>query len=327
MARPAAKAKGARVKKAAAGGKTPVHERLRRLLFLVPYVAKNQGITVERLARELGITHEALLEELDLLTMVGRPPFQPDDYIDIYVENDQVFVDLDQRLSAPPRLTASEAAALGAAGELLRPAAGEALERALRKLERVIPAGARERYREMHRKIDAGVGAPGELGPLVRAVADKREVTFAYFTQGRGETERRRVRPHELFSHRGQWYLSAFDLQRGEDRLFRVDRLSDVEVTGQAFEAPDVPRANVPNPAARGEVRVRFSALAAPYVRERFGDDAMPAPEGGVDVLVSGDSERWLVQWVLSFGGEAWVMAPEWARVAVARTARASLES
>ena len=37
--------------------------------------------------------------------MVGRPPFQPDDFIDLHVENDRVWVDLDQRFSKPPRLT------------------------------------------------------------------------------------------------------------------------------------------------------------------------------------------------------------------------------
>jgi proteasome accessory factor C len=60
-------------------------------------------------------------------------------------------------------------------------------------------------------------------------------------------------------------------------------------------------------------------------VLERFGDDARPAEGGGVEVLVSGDSERWLAQWVLSFGGEAEVLDPEWARAAVARAAEAAL--
>jgi proteasome accessory factor C len=308
--------------------KTPVHERLRRLLFLVPYVSRNPGITVDALARELGVGREGLLEELDLLTMVGRPPFQPDDYIDVYVENDRVFVDLDQRLSAPPRLTASEAAALAAAAELLRPAAGDALCSALVKLERVIPPHARARYREMHRKIDAGPAAPSELAPLVRAVVDKREVRFDYFSQGRGTTLHRSARPLELFSHRGQWYLSAFCNTRGDERLFRVDRIQNLVVTDQVFDtAGTSARAHVPNPAQGGEVKVRFSKVAAPYVRERFGDDARLAPEGEVEVCVSGESVRWLTGWVLSFGGEGWVVEPQWARRAVARAAEASIRS
>jgi proteasome accessory factor C len=311
--------------KSGAGARPPVHERLRRLLFLVPYAAKNPGIAVDKLAKELGLGRDELLEDLDLLTMVGRPPFQPDDYIDIYVENDRVYVDLDQRLSAPPRLTPAEGAALAAAAEWLRPAAGEALERALRKLEKVIPPQARERFWEMHRKIDAAVTAPGELAPIVAAIAEHREVEFDYFSHNRGVTERRSAQPLEVFSHRGQWYLSAHDNARGEERLFRVDRIQNLAVTDRSFTPGAPKRARVPNPAGPGgEVRVRFSRVVAPYVAEQFGDDARPAADGGVEVLVAGDSERWLTQWVLSFGGEAEVLEPEWARAAVARAAEAA---
>jgi len=305
-----------------------VHERLRRLLFLVPYVAKNPGITVDELARALSLSKEELLEELEALAYVGRPPFQPDDFIDIYVENDQVYVDLDQRFSAPPRLTASEAAALTAAAELMRPAEGGALQSALSKLDKVMPPNVRARLREMERKIDASVEAPTELGPLTKAIALHREVTFDYFSPERGHTEPRRVRPRELFSHRGQWYLAGYDLSRQDDRLYRLDRMERLSLTDQSFEPTPGEQRRVPNVAdGRGEVRVRFSASAEPYVKERFGTEARPLPGGGVEVKVAGDSERWLTQWVLSFGGEAEVIEPEWARQAVARAAAASLES
>lgn len=304
-----------------------VHERLRRLLFLVPYVSKHPGVTVEALAKALNISREDLLEELDLLTCVGRPPFNPDDYIDIYVDNDRVYVDLDQRLFAPPRLTPGEAAALAAAAELLRPAAGDALQSALQKLERVLPPSTREKYREMYRKIDASADAPQALAPLTRAIIERLEVTFAYATPGRAP-ESRRVRPYELLSHRGQWYLQGFDHMRQDARLFRLDRMEDITVTDTAFLPPPDARADVPNPArsrAETSVRVRFSPVAAPYVKERFGRDARPLADGGVEVVVAGDSERWLTQWVLSFGGEAQVVEPVSARAAVARAARASV--
>ncbi len=302
-----------------------VHERLRRLLFLVPYVSKHPGLSVDELAKALNVEREDLLDELDLLTCVGRPPFNPDDYVDIYVDNDRVYVDLDQRLSRPPRLTAGEAAALAASAELLRPAAGDALQSALGKLERILPAGARERYREMYRKIDASSEAPQSLGPLTRAILERLEVTFDYTSPGR-PSEPRRVRPYELLSHRGQWYLQGYCHTRQDARLFRLDRMENLAHTDTSFQPPADARAAVPNPArSSAGIRVRFSKLAAPYVTERFGADARPLPDGGVEVRVAGDNERWLTQWILSFGGEAEVVEPASARAAIARAAQASL--
>ncbi len=303
-----------------------VHERLRRLLFLVPYVSKHPGVSVEELAKALSLPSDSLLKELDLLTMIGRPPFQPDDYIDIYVENGRVYVDLDQRFSAPPRLTAAEAAALSAAAEFLRPASGGALGTALSKLERVVPESARAQYRDMERKIDANVQGPTALAPLSKAISDRREVK--YFSQGRGTVEQRRGRPLELFTHRGQWYLHAYCCTRLDERLFRLDRIRNLAVTDVAFALSAAARPTMPNPAsAEGQVRVRFSPTAAPYVRERFGSDVRALAGGGAEVNVAGDSERWLTQWILSFGGEAEVMEPAWARQAVARAAREGLSS
>lgn len=310
------------------GGKPAVHERLRRLLLLVPYVVKHPGVEVAELAGALGLSREELLEELDFLSLVGRPPFQPGDYIDLHVDDDRVYVDLDQRFSAPPRLTANEAVALAASATLLRPEANEPLASALTKLERVLPAGVRERYREMWKGLDVAGDGPAELGPLSRAILERREVEFDYFAFGRGSTEARRVQPHELRSHRGQWYLSGHCLTRKDVRLFRLDRVRNLVVTERSFTSESSASSGAIRPVSSGqEVVVRFSAQAAPYVRERFGELARPLEGGGVEVAVAGDSERWLTQWLLSFGGEAQVVSPEWARQAVARAAKASLES
>jgi proteasome accessory factor C len=301
-------------------------ERLRKLLLVVPYVRRHPGITVEALADALGLKADELRGDLDLLTLVGRPPFQPDDYIDLTVEDDRVFVDLDQRFSKPPRLTAPEAAALASAAEWMRPAAGEALARALQKLERVLPSGALARYQEMGRAVDARSGGPAELLPMAQALNERRELSFDYLTQGRGTSERRRVQPQELFSHRGQWYLSAFDVGRGDARLFRLDRISNLCVESATFPDRTLAKGRFPSPRGPGEVRVRFSPSAAPYVRERFGADARALMGGAVEVRVSGDSPHWLTQWVLSFGGEAEVLEPPWARAAVAQAAQESLD-
>lgn len=305
-----------------------VQERLRRLLFLVPFVARHPGRPVHEVAQALGLSREALLEELDLLAMVGRPPFQPDDFIDIYVEDDCVYVEFDQRFSAPPRLTVPEGVALAAAAKLLEADGSEALRAALSRLLAVLPPEAAPRLAELSARLQVSSDAPPGVAPLTQAIARHVEVRFDYLTAGREAPEPRHVQPWELFSHRGQWYLSGFCLTRQEERLFRVDRLARVEVTTSAFTPPEGKSARgVPDVAARGgEVRVRFSKRVAAGVVERFGDAARLVGDGEVEVQVPGDSERWLTGWVLSFGGEARVLEPEHARQAVARAARAALE-
>ncbi len=307
-------------------GRPLAYERLRRLLFLVPFVSRNQGLSVDAVAVAAGLSTPELLEDLELLTLVGRPPFQPDDFVDIYVDDDRVYVDLDQRLSAPPRLTAAEGVALASAGELLRPAAGDALRSALQKLERVLPAQAVQRYRDMGRQLDVTVEGPTGLSTISQGIVEHREVEFEYLTANRSTTERRRVQPHELFSFRGQWYLSAKCLTRGDVRLFRFDRLSSPALTEVKFVPTEQARARLPTSnESETLVRVRFEASAAPYIVERFGDEARAVGEGRVEVKVPGDSERWVTHWVLSFGGDAVVIEPEWARKAVAAAAAAWL--
>jgi len=307
-------------------GRPLVYERLRRLLFLVPFVSRNQGLTVDEVAAAAGLSTSDLLEDLELLTLVGRPPFQPDDFVDIYVDDDRVYVDLDQRLSAPPRLTAAEGVALASAAELLRPAAGDALRSALQKLERVLPEQAVQRYRDMGRQLDVTVEGPTGLATLSQGIVEHREVELDYLTANRATTERRRVQPHELFSFRGQWYLSAQCLSRGDTRLFRFDRLSNATLTDVRFTPSPQVRARLPTTSESEKlVRVRFEAGAAPYIVERFGDEARAVGEGRVEVQVPGESERWVTQWVLSFGGDAVVIEPEWARKAVATAAAAWL--
>src|SRR5499427_5597128 len=90
-----------------------VSQRLRRLLFIVPYVAKHpDGVPVEQLAKILGADRDELLADLDLLTQVGPPDGDPGEYLLVTVEDGRVFVDLAHRLTRPLRMTPAEGCSL-----------------------------------------------------------------------------------------------------------------------------------------------------------------------------------------------------------------------
>jgi proteasome accessory factor C len=307
--------------------KSDPSERLRRLLLIVPYAAKNPGVSVDVLARKLGVERAELLEDLETLLLVGRPPFSPDDFIDIYVENDRVFVAFDQHFSRPPRLTAPEAAALWASAQLMKPAAQTALAAAQRKLLSAVPEGSRDVFARLAERVGSEAAPMADLlEPLAAAVRSRHEVELEYLAAGRSTGERRVVRPYAVYLRLGNWYLDGYCCTRGGERRFRVDRIRSLEVTDRVFE-PAVPGQGSEPARARASARVRFSSRAAPFARERYGEAAKDLPDGSVEVSIPGASGDWLVPHLLSYGGEAEVIEPVALREAVAEAARKIIQA
>lgn len=136
----------------------------------------------------------------------------------------------------PPLLLDDEEAVAIAIG--LRTAAGSAVDgidessvRALAKLEQVLPTRLRHRVGSLR---SATMPLPG-FGPTVdpetltllsRAIANRGRVRFEYRALDRSKS-RRTVEPNRLVASGRRWYLVAFDDDRDEWRIFRVDRISD----------------------------------------------------------------------------------------------------
>jgi proteasome accessory factor C len=312
-------------------------ERLRRLLLIVPAARRRPGIRVEELARELGLSPDELMEDIDLLGFVGRPPFSPDDLIDISVdERGRVSVMLDQSFSRPPQLTALEALALSAAAQETAPA-DPAVVSALRKLTDKLPAKARELYAALARRVAAATppprGTDDLLARLRRAADQKREVALEYDKDGRGEAGPRTVHPRAVVEHRGRWYVYAWDPARSADRTFRLDRVRGVRETGAAFpdRGPVDPalfqRSALFFPTgAEKPVTVRFSPPAAGWALSRYGDRARRLAGGGVEVAIETAGTQYAVSLVLSFAGAAEMVDPPEARDAVRAEAERALE-
>lgn len=76
--------------------------------------------------------------------------------------------------------------------------------------------------------------APAPLAELYRAALERRTVTFDY-----GGTSRT-VQPHRLQFERGHWYLNGLDVDRDDQRSFRLDRMGSVPRCGDpnSFQTP-----------------------------------------------------------------------------------------
>ncbi len=312
---------------AAPPAKAEARDRLRRVLFLVPYAVRHPGIPVKELARRCGVTEKELLDDLDFLLGVGCPPFAPDDFLDLYVEGDKVFVALHQSFSRPPRFTESEAAALAAAARAL---GGEGVERAVQALRESVPRDRRGSFDELADRIYAGSPpARGSvLGRIQRAIAERRALRLVYFTASRQAEGERLVRPYTLASRLGHWYLWGHDQSRAKAVAFRVDRIRECALTDERFDPPadpDLPSRLFSEPSGE-PVRVRLGPGALAWARERPGVRIVQeGPKGGV-VEVAGVDDAWATRFALSFAGDAEVVAPASARRHFAEAVRRALE-
>jgi proteasome accessory factor C len=291
-------------------------ERLRRVLFLVPYAVRHPGIPVKDLARKCGVAEAELLEDLDFLLGVGCPPFAPDDFLDLYVEGERVYVALHQSFSRPPRFTESEAAALAAAAQAL---GGEGKDRALRALRDSVPRERRASFDELVGRIYAGSPPARDsvLGRLQRAIADRREVRLRYYTATRDAETERTVHPWTLAQRLGHWYLYGYDLSREKPLAFRIDRIRECALGDGRFDAPtdsQLAKARLFSEASGEPIRLRLAPLAAAWALSRPGVVLVERSGDGAVVEVAGASEGWATRFALSFGGDAEVIAPAAAR-------------
>ncbi|MFE4262588.1 helix-turn-helix transcriptional regulator [Streptomyces sp. NPDC056883] len=151
----------------------------------------------------------------------------------------------------PPLVLDDEEAVAIAVG--LRAGAGHAIEgveeasvRALAKLEQVLPGRLRRRVGALQSATVAvarGDGArvdPRTLTAIASAVAGPERLRFAYLA-GDGVASRRLVEPYRLVSTGSRWYLVAYDMERGDWRTFRVDRVSEPCATGVRFAKRELP--------------------------------------------------------------------------------------
>ena len=320
--------KRTRRRPAARPAKADPRDRLRRVLFLVPYAVQHPGIPVRDLARRCGCTEKELLEDLDFLLGVGSPPFAPDDFLDLYVEGDRVHVALHQSFSRPPRFTESEAAAHAAAARAL---GGEGRERAVKALRDSVPRDRRASFDELVGRIYAGdpPAKDSVLGRLQRAIAERRAVRLAYHSASRAADTDRIVHPYTLAQRFGHWYLYGHDPARGKALAFRLDRIRECAPTDQRFDPPgeaELARARLFSESEGEPPRVRVSAAAVAWAVSRPGVRLVKKGErGGAVVELPGASAEWASRFALSLGGDAEVIAPPAARRHFAEAVRRSL--
>jgi predicted DNA-binding transcriptional regulator YafY len=289
-----------------------VVERLLNLLaFLLtvgrPVTAEEIRHTVAGYAQESDEAFHRMFErDKELLRSMGIPLERRP--VDAWEVESGYVVPPDEYRMPDPGLSDEERTALWLAAQVVRLGGQPSGPEAVFKL-----GGARMTAGVEPLAADLGAEA-GILGELFNAVVERRDVTFEY----RGKT--RKVRPYGLGHRRGHWYLVGEE--RGEERMFRVDRASRLRVgdTPGAFARPRGFRLREVLDTAPWEAGgddetlavVRFDPEVAWWAARRLegSSAASPLPDGGLEVTLRVSNVEAFLSWVLAFGAQAEVVAP-----------------
>jgi proteasome accessory factor B len=222
------------------------------------------------------------------------------------------------------RLEPDEAAVLGLAARVWRRAelAGAA-EGALLKLRAAGIEAEDMSQPGIEPRLQTGEAA---FGPLWQAVRDGRPVSFGYLAAGRSSPQQRRLEPWGVVNRRGHWYVVGQDLDRKEQRVFRLSRISG-EVT---FRGPAGSVTVPPGTDVRGAVRAWDTGSPPPrtcLLRTRAGAghslrrhalSVRPDSEPGWDLVETSFADiGWWSEHVASFGADVVALEPADLRDAV----------
>jgi len=307
-------------------------DRLTRLFALVPYLQNNQGIPLQDVAREFGVSTAQIHKDIGVLWVTGTADEHGSlidfDYSALEDEG-LIFIRDAEFLPRPLRLVLNEALALVLGLRTLRESASSdqiaVIDSTLAKLEHAVGEAAQAPVDIHLEQIDPDLHAT-----VRRAVDGAQRLEIDYAGGNRDERSTRQIDPLRLFSANGRQYLEAWCLREQDVRVFRLDRMLGASLTGEAAET----REAEPRDLAAG----LFDSEDAPYgifdldprahwMIEYYHASDVETRGETVRAKIVGADWDWLVRFGLRYAGIARVVEPVGLAEGVAAAARVALSA
>jgi len=220
---------------------TDTPARLLRLLSLLQTPREWPG---SELAERLAVSARTVRRDIERLRDLGYPVHATMGAVGGYR--------LTSGAAMPPLLLDDDEAVAIAVG--LRTAAAQAVAgieessmSALAKLEQVLPSRLRRRVNTLNTATVALIGFgsgptvdPETLAVLAATAARGERLRFGYQSAD-GTPTRRLVEPQRLVCANRRWYLLAYDNDRDDWRIFRIDRITEPHPTGVRIHPRPLP--------------------------------------------------------------------------------------
>jgi predicted DNA-binding transcriptional regulator YafY len=306
-----------------------------RLITLIMLLQQRPNQKAADLAEELGVSVRTVHRYINMLDEMGIP---------VYSERGpHGGFSLMRGYKMPPLvLTPQEAVAVYLGTSLVEEIWGrlykEAARGAMAKLDNVLPEEQRHEVAWARRTLVATGMHRADHTPLApvleklrRAARERRRVTMVYHSRSRRESLERDIDPYALAHRWGRWYVIGYCHLRETMRTFRVDRIRELTLLSEAFDAPDAfdVQEYLTQEAwfePQVQVRMRFTPEGALTAQDEraYWDTIEEQPDGSLVVTFCASELEWAARVALWYGPEVEVLEPEELRRQVREWARAT---
>jgi predicted DNA-binding transcriptional regulator YafY len=290
-----------------------------RLLRLLSLLQRQPDWAGAELARRLGVTARTLRRDVQRLRDLGYPVHARPGVAGGYR--------LGAGAALPPLLLDDDeavavAVSLSTAASHTVTGLAETSLRALAKLEQVLPARLRERTSAL-RLVTVPLTGPAttidaETLTMIAGACRRQERLYFDYRSHDGAQTARAAEPHRVVQAGYRWYLVARDVERGDWRTFRVDRIGAVRRTGVRFtpQHPPDAAAFVANAVSVAPYRYRATVTVdapAEVIAERIPPTVAvlePAGPGRCVLTTGGNRLDWLAMHLALLGADFTVEDP-----------------
>lgn len=153
-----------------------------------------------------------------------------------------------------------------------------------------------------------------KIDSIRQAISNQKIITFQYY-YSKGESLRK-IEPYLLIFKWSSWYVYGFCLIRGDYRLFKLNRLWDLQLTNNHFSLREIPAENKDFDRFFSDEPIHFSGLFDESVKyrlvEEYGVESFETVTDG-KLLLNRDFVDYqnMLSWVLGFGDKVVVLKPQ----------------
>ena len=208
-------------------------QRALRTMDLVPYILENPGISTIDLAAKFSVTQKQIEKDLQLIFLCGLPGYTPYELIDLTFEDGIVSIIEPQVLTKPRNFSSNEMVVIKLGLEILR----EINVNEPNKLDKISTL-----LQKVHRETDQDsvllakeISSSPYYSVINTAISQRKQLSIEYQSVSKDQLSTRLIVPYNISMLNGNLYLSAYDMDRQSDRVFKLDLISKCEI-GESTE-------------------------------------------------------------------------------------------